>query len=142
MAGSCGSGTVAVSQAICANSPSRPSETARPSSGSGWEVKNANGVDAPHSSPMNSIGVNGEARVSSAATASWSSSSASLSRSPRARLPTWSWFWLATTSRQPGTRSTSSGTPWSRPRNDDQVPSWKKPRCSTFASAPSGSKSA
>ena len=33
--------------------------------GSGCEVKNWNGVDAPHSSPMNSIGVNGPHRVSS-----------------------------------------------------------------------------
>ena len=32
---------------------------ASPSSGSGCEVKNCQGVDAPHSSPMNSIGVNG-----------------------------------------------------------------------------------
>ena len=43
-------------------------------------------------------------------------------------------------SRAPGRRR--AATPWSRPRKEDQVPSWKKPRRSTFASAPSGSKSA
>ena len=53
-----------------------------------------------------------------------------------------SWFWLLTTSRQVGIVEVSIGTPWSRSRNDDQVPSWKNPRSHTFASAPSGSKSA
>ena len=38
---------------------SGPRRVASPSSGSGCEVKNCHGVDAPHSSPMNSIGVNG-----------------------------------------------------------------------------------
>ena len=121
---------------------SAPRRSTRPSSGSGWEVKNWNGVEAAHSSPMNSIGVNGPHRVSSAAHASWSSSRCSVSRSPRARLPIWSWFWLQTTSRQVGMCAVSTGTPWSRPRNDDHVPSWKNPFSHTFASADSGAKSA
>ncbi|WP_246057011.1 hypothetical protein [Nocardioides eburneiflavus] len=91
---------------------------------------------------MNSIGVNGPARVSSAAQASWSSSRCSASRSPRARLPTWSWFWLATTSRHVGMCAVSTGAPWSRSRKDEKVPSWKKPFSHTLASASSGSKSA
>ena len=82
---------------------------ASPRSGSGCEVKNWNGVDAPHSSPWKSIGVNGPARVSSAAQASWSSSRCSVNRSPRARLPIWSWFWLQTTSRHVGIVSVSIG---------------------------------
>ena len=40
-----------------------------------------------------------------------------------------------TTSRQVGIASVSIGTPWSRPRNDEHVPSWKKPRSHTLASA-------
>ena len=91
----------------------------RPSSSSGWEVKNWNGVVAAHSSPWNSIGVNGPQSVSSAAQASWSRSRASVIRSPTARLPTWSWFWLETTSRHVGMAAVSIGTPWSRPRNDE-----------------------
>ncbi|MBY8874669.1 hypothetical protein K7640_22840 [Micromonospora sp. PLK6-60] len=43
------------------------------SSGSGWLVKNCHGVVAAHSSPMNSIGVNG-AVISSVASAHPSSS--------------------------------------------------------------------
>ena len=38
--------------------------------------------------------------------------------------------------------SVSTGAPWSRSRNDENVPSWKKPRSHTLASASSGSKSA
>ena len=115
---------------------------AAPTSSSVWLVKNWNGVVAAHSSPWNSIGVNGPHSVTSAAHASWSSSSAAVSRSPAARLPTWSWFWLHTTSRHGGTTPVSIGAPWSRPRNEDQVPSWKKPRSQTLASAASGAKSA
>ena len=60
----------------CARTPRlRPSAVALASSGSGWEVKNWNGVDAAHSSPMNSIGVNGRAeRQQRPRTASWPSS--------------------------------------------------------------------
>ena len=72
-------------------------------------MKNWNGVDAAHSSPWKSIGVNGPHSVSSAAQASWSSSSASVIRSPTARLPIWSWFWLETTSRQVGMARVSIG---------------------------------
>ena len=46
---------------IRSNSAIRASAVAFPSSGSGWEVKNWNGVDAAHSSPWKSIGVNGPA---------------------------------------------------------------------------------
>ena len=58
---------------------------------------------------MNSIGVNGPAKVSTAAIASWPASSVADSRSPAARLPIWSWFWLATTSRDAGTSVVSIG---------------------------------
>src|SRR6266496_4373503 len=44
--------------------------TAAASSGSGWLVKNCHGVRAPHSSPMNSIGVNGPVSSSVAPTRS------------------------------------------------------------------------
>ena len=44
----------------------RPSRTASASSGSVWSVKYCHGVEAPHSSPMNSIGVNGEVSSSAA----------------------------------------------------------------------------
>ena len=84
-----------------------------PSSGSGWEVKNWNGVEAAHSSPWNSIGVNGPARVSSAAQHQLVlvevPETGSESRSPAARLPTWSWFWLHTTRRQVGIVAVSTG---------------------------------
>ena len=65
----CGSGTRSGSQPIRANSSSRPLRVASPSSSSGCEVKNAHGVDAAHSSPMNSIGVNGPVSTSTAAMA-------------------------------------------------------------------------
>ncbi len=142
MAGSCGSGTTAGSQPIFSNSAIRPSAVALPSSGSGCEVKNWNGVEAAHSSPWKSIGVNGPAIVSRAAQASWSSSSVSVIRSPTARLPIWSWFWLHTTSRQVGMAAVSIGTPWSRSRKEENVPSWKNPFSHTLASADRGSKSA
>ncbi len=94
-----------------------------PRSGSGWEVKNWKGAEAAHSSPWKSIGVNGPARVSSAAQSSWSSSrcpgDGSDSRSPAARLPTWSWFWLHTTSRQVGIVAVGTGEPWWRPRKEE-----------------------
>ncbi len=142
VAGSCGSGTPAGSQPSRANSSIRPFAVASASSGSSCEVKNWNGDDAAHSSPWKSIGVNGPASVSSAAHASWSSSSASTIRSPTARLPIWSWFCAQTTSRHDGIAAVSMGTPWSRPRYDEYVPSWKNPRSHTLASADSGSKSA
>ena len=82
-------------------------------------MKNWNGVEAAHSSPWKSIGVNGPASVSIAAQTSWSSSRWAVSRSPTARLPIWSWFWLATTSRQVGILAVSIGAPWSRPRKEE-----------------------
>ena len=45
VSGSCGSGTTAGSQPMRANSAIRPSAVARPSSGSGCDVKNCHGVD-------------------------------------------------------------------------------------------------
>lgn len=90
---------------------------------------------------MKSIGVKGDVSVRTAASASPPSSSVAVRRSPVARLPIWSWFWFATTRRCAGIRSVSSGRPCTRPRNDDQVPSWKKPRVITLARAPSDAKS-
>jgi len=84
-----GSGTSPEAQPWAANSCRRPSRTARASPGSVWSVKYCHGVSAPHSSPMNSIGVNGEVSTRAAAILAGSARI----RSPIARLPTWSWFW-------------------------------------------------
>ena len=62
------------------------------SSGSGWQVKNCHGVAAAHSSPMNSIGVNGGQRQQRRADAAGRGEQRSEIRSPVARLPIWSWF--------------------------------------------------
>jgi hypothetical protein len=56
-----------------------------------WSVKYCHGVSAPHSSPMNSIGVYGEVSTRPAPTLSSSDDSEAAIRSPVARLPTWSW---------------------------------------------------
>ena len=93
VAGSCGSGTSSPNAAKRANSRRRPSRVASAMSGSMWSVKNWNGAVSPYSSPMNSIGVNGDSRTHSAASGRTSAGS----RSPNARLPTWSWFWSNTT---------------------------------------------
>ena len=53
---------------VAANSERRPSRTAFASSGFWWSVKYCHGVLAPHSSPMNSMGVNGEVSTSAAPT--------------------------------------------------------------------------
>ena len=95
----------------------RPLAVASASSGSGCEVKKGQRVDAAHSSPIQSIGVNGEVSSSTAPTRSISGEVSSGSRSPTARLPTWSWFCRHTTKRQPGVRARSTGRPWLRPRN-------------------------
>ena len=65
-------------------------------------MKYWNGVLAPHSSPWNSSGTNGEVSSSAAATRSRPSLISAALRSPSARLPTWSWFWVQTTNRLPG----------------------------------------
>jgi hypothetical protein len=64
--------------------------TASPSSPS-WSEKNCHGVRAPHSSPIQSIGVYGEVMHERAPTLSRPSDSVADRRSPVARLPTWSW---------------------------------------------------
>ena len=125
-----------------ANSSVRPVRTSSASSGSGWEVKNCQGVEAPHSSPMKIIGVNGLSPVINAASLSWSGPRTSVSRSPSARLPIWSWLSAQTTSRQLGVRWVSIGLPCDRPRNEECVPSWKNPLSNTFASDVRESKSA
>ncbi|CAM5665843.1 hypothetical protein SALBM217S_02415 [Streptomyces griseoloalbus] len=94
VAGSCGSGTSCSAHPCAANSRRRPSLTAFASSGSVWSVKNCHGVPAAHSSPMNSIGVNGAVSVSAAAHASSPGETSPASRSPWARLPIWSCVWL------------------------------------------------
>ena len=75
------------------------------------EVKNCHGVDAAHSSPMNSIGVNGPVSTSTAAIARSSADSRAVSRSPAARLPIWSWFCEYPMNRQAGVISVSTGRP-------------------------------
>lgn len=52
-----GSGTSAAPHPWAANSRRRPSRTPSASSASGNEAKKHHGLDAAHSSPMNSIGV-------------------------------------------------------------------------------------
>ena len=114
VAGSCGIGHLVGSQPKAANSRRRPSLTARPSSGSSWSVKYWNGVVAPHSSPWNSIGTNGEVSSRAAATRSRPSLISAPLRSPAARLPTWSWFWVQTTNWLPA--SPAGGRPCTRRR--------------------------
>ena len=53
-------------------------------------MKYCQGVDAAHSSPMNSIGVNGAVSTSPAPTLTRSADSPLEILSPVARLPTWS----------------------------------------------------
>ena len=55
--GACGSGTSSSAQPCSANSARRPRRTASAIAGSVWSVKYIHGVEAPHSSPMKSIGV-------------------------------------------------------------------------------------
>jgi len=59
--------------------------------GSSWSVKYCQGVSAPHSSPMNSIGVNGAVSTSPAPTLSRPGGTRLAIRSPTARFPIWSW---------------------------------------------------
>ena len=97
--------------------------TASASPGSVWSVKYCHGVPAPHSSPMNSIGVNGAVRTRPGA---------DLAAGPReqvgdpvARRPGCRPGRGPAGSRgsgAPGSRSTSTGRPWLRPRNADQRP--------------------
>ena len=101
----------------------RPLRVASASSGSGCDVKNCHGVDAPHSSPMNSMGVPGAVIVSTAATCRRAIDSVWLSRSPAARLPIWSWSCANSMNRHEGTPA-GTGAPQFLPRNDDHVPSW------------------
>ncbi len=89
---SVGSGTSsAASQPCDANSDRRPLRTASLSRSSGKWEKNCQGVRAPHSSPMNSMGVNGEQSSSAAPHATSPGVSDVAGRSPAARFPTWSW---------------------------------------------------
>ncbi len=111
-------------------------------SGLVWSVKNCHGVLAPHSSPMNSIGVHGEVSRIAAPAASRPGSTVAESRSPWARLPTWSCVWSEATKRDPGTVAGSTGRPCGRPRNVENVPSWKNGVRSTLASAWGSVKSA
>ena len=91
---------------------------------------------------MKIIGVKGLSRVSRAASFTWSVSSTADSRAPVARLPIWSWLSWQTTNRQVGVRRVSIGVPCLRPRNDERVPSWKKPAVKTFARDSIDAKSA
>ena len=76
-----------MNDANVANSWRRPSRVASAIALSMWSEKNWNGAGSPYSSPMNSIGVNGESSVIRAA----SGRAGGGIRSPNARLPTWSW---------------------------------------------------
>ena len=82
-------------------------------------MKNWNGVDAAHSSPWKSIGVNGPASVSRAAQASWSSSSAVDDPVADGAVADLVVVLAHTTSRHVGIAAVSIGTPWSRPRKDE-----------------------
>ena len=110
-----------------ANSAMRPSAVARPSSGSGCDVKNCHGVDAAHSSPMNSIGVNGEQHRQHGGDRE--AAVVEGLRQPVAGGAVADLVVVLAEGRRAasvGMRG-SIGWPWSRPRNDDHVPSWKKP---------------
>ena len=110
----------------------------------GCEVKNCHGVDAPHSSPMNSIGVNG----------SDSSRAAPAAQQPGLDEPGESVAQRAVAhlvvrlqgGDERGRHGTGpvigTGRPWDRPRKEDHVPSCRKPRVSTCPSASPWSKSA
>ena len=67
VAASWGSGISSPNAANAANSARRPSRVACAISASMWSEKNWNGAVSPYSSPMNSIGVNGESSVQNAA---------------------------------------------------------------------------
>ncbi|SKF62606.1 Uncharacterised protein [Mycobacteroides abscessus subsp. abscessus] len=116
--------------------------TAAASSGSGWELKKAKGVSAPHSSPWKIMGVDPLSRVSTAAVVNWRRETWLDRRDPSARLPIWSWLSEKTTRRQVGVVGRSSRRPWRRPRNVEVVPSWKNPVSRTLASASRVAKSA
>ena len=139
-----GSGTSTSPQPCSPNSAVRPARTASRSFSSGKCEKNCHGVRAPHSSPMNSIGVNGPLSSSAAPQASRPGERVSVSRSPMARLPIWSWFCRKATNRWPGVRWVSTGAPWLRCRKLDQVPSCRNARQNTWASpvSPAAAKSA
>ena len=114
----------------------------RASSGSTWSVKYCHGVAAPHSSPMNSIGVNGE--VSSRPGADLEQVRRQRRGDPVARWRGCRSGRGSAGSRGTGGREPEAGRPAGRgvrPRNDDQVPSWKNTRVSVLASAASEPKS-
>ena len=76
-----------------ANSRARPSRTAFASAGSSEKsTKNRNGVEAPHSSPMNSSGICGERSRPARRERQPLGPASAVRRSPKARLPIWSWF--------------------------------------------------
>jgi len=71
-----------------ANSWRRPPLTEAATAGSTWSVKYWNGLEAAHSSPMNSIGTKGDNKTMAAPTFARSIEICWLIRSPAARLPT------------------------------------------------------
>ena len=136
----CGSGTSSAAQPCPANSRRRPARTASASSGSSCEVKYCHGVDAAHSSPMNSIGVNGE--VSTSAAADLGPARADESRQPLADRPVADLVVglqrsRGTASRAPVSRRPVRPSP--APRNDEQVPAWKNAPVSVCCTAANAS---
>ena len=137
---SCGSGTSSAAQPCAANSRRRPARTASASSGSSCEVKYCHGVDAAHSSPMKSIGVNGEVSTSAAATLARPGRHSR--RQPVAHRAVADLVVGLGVAEEPPPRHPRRGRPArpsAAPRNDDQVPAWKNAPVSVRCSAANGS---
>ena len=92
-----------------------------------WSVKNCQGVDAAHSSPMKSMGVKGPVRTSAACPAQ--ASSPERVRGEAVALGAVADLVVGLgVAQQPGRAETlvrSRGRPWRRSRKVEYVPSWK-----------------
>ena len=105
-------------QPCAANSSRRPRRTASAIPRSVWSVKYCHGVDAPHSSPMNSIGVHGGRQQQRRAAGEPARRSAWPTAGRRSRgCRPGRGSAATTTNRQPGVRARSTGRPCVRRRN-------------------------
>ncbi len=104
-----------------ANSLRRPSVTACASSGP-KSLKNRNGVEAAHSSPMNSSGIAGASSSTALAACTAAGGASAEMRSPSARLPIWSWFCRKSTNAVAG--SAALGSPRAAPPRCGEGSPW------------------
>ena len=118
----------AASQPCDANSDRRPSRTASLSRSSGKWEKNCQGVRAPHSSPMNSIGR--ERRAEQQRRTARDEPRGERRRGPVADRPVADLVVVLQVGDEPvpGIRRVSTGAPWLRPRKLLQVPSCRNTR--------------